>query len=430
MTRRAESDEWESGDIIIGQISGIDSEGRGIIGRFGSLLRVEGDVEVGDDVTAEVISTEDECVLAKSLYHTTTDFNPGEYVFGRINKLDSQARGILGGASTPIRITGDVSKGEYVTAEVLSADEECIVAEPTEQPESERINAWIQLSDDPESKVGWYPRYPLDTLRSGPVLYHCNLFERTAPSDGLSVTPGDPPWLWQKFHSIVGLTLGFGMILIALYILAKILGGTVVSVWGPLIVQSPIFLVIFLMVLGVTYAGWYIFEYLIWLAGAILGFTLGIGAGGFLSARLGLTAGQGLLLTWVTAAILASILGGLFLALHRLAIMFSAFVSVAAPLALILSGGAIIGGNVGLTSFWLAIPLLIAIVLGIGAAILTWVVYKIALILTTSFLGAAFLVYIPQLAQSGEIGFSIQFALVFLSGAVIQSFFALGDVEN
>lgn len=280
---------------------------------------------------------------------------------------------------------------------------------------------WVQQTDDTDSAMGWYPKY---SLRALPLIYHCNLFER----DGQGPTgPEEPPWLWRGIHSIVSFVVGIGVLLVVLGLIVTVVRGSVVGQWGGAVGQSPVFLLVFLTGLALTYAGWAVFEYLLWLVGAIFGGVLGFAVGGFLSVRFGLVGGEGLLLILFSMGSGASALGSLFLFLHRVAIMLSAFVSVATPLAILLSGGAILGANLTATSLWLAVPLLVAVVVGGVAAVLTWVFYKGALVLVTSFLGASILVYLPVLAQSGDVGFSFQFLLVFVSGLLIQSLFAFAE---
>ncbi len=63
------------------------------------------------------------------------------------------------------------------------------------------------------------------------------------------------------------------------------------------------------------------------LVGVILGGALGIGVRGFLSVRLGVTGGQGILLTLLTMGSGAGLLGSLFFVLHRVAILRSVFFS-------------------------------------------------------------------------------------------------------
>lgn len=168
------------------------------------------------------------------------------------------------------------------------------------------------------------------------------------------------------------------------------------------------------------------YTYLLWLSGVILGGFLGIGAGGYLVAATDLTGTTALLTGLLAMGIGASVLGSLFVALHRLVIMLNAFVSVALPTAYLLSAGAILSADLSLTSGWLVVPLSVSFVLGCVAAVLTWIAYKTTLVITTSFLGASFLVYIPVLAQS-EVDFSavgfpnVDFLVIFVSGIIVQA---------
>lgn len=66
--------------------------------------------------------------------------------------------------------------------------------------------------------------------------------------------------------------------------------------------------------------------------------------------------------------------------------------------------------------------------LGIDAAVLTWLIYKVAIVLVTCFLG----VYVPTLARSAtqvsDGSFpSLPFLAVFVSGVPVQLFFPSGS---
>ena len=365
MTRRAGSNEWAEGEYIRGHISGVDSEGRGIVGKPWSNIRIATETKVDRRITARITSTDGEYVIAER-----------------------------------------VPRGKYASEE-------------GPRPPTDEDTVWIQQTEDTTSAMGWYPKY---SLRAFPMVYHCNLFERAEGSGRIS--PEEPPWLWQGIHSIVSFVVGIGVLLVVLGLIVTVVRGSVVGQWGGAVGQSPVFLLVFLTGLALTYAGWFVFEYLLWLVGAILGSVLGFVVGGFLSVRFGLAGGEGLLLTLLSMGGGASALGSLFLLLHRVAIMLSAFLAVGPPLAVLLSGGAVLSATLDITSVWLAVPALVGLVAGGVAAVLTWVFYKGALVLVTSFLGATILVYLPVLAQSGTVGFSFQFLLVFVSGLIIQSLFA------
>jgi hypothetical protein len=355
----------------------------------------------------------------------SNDWQAGDYVSGEISRLDDEGRGVIGTGSKGVRATGDVEAGKSVIAEITSSDDEYVLAEEIPYFSDTDATLWVQQTADTDSTMGWYPKYPLKTL---PLLFHCNLFEEATLETAPRVSKEEPPVLWRKLHSVVATTAGLGILLVILYLIVTLLRGSVMSQWGAAAGQSPVFILLFFIGLGLTFVGWVVFEYLIWLSGAILGGAMGITVGGALSLRLGLSGGQGLLLSWLMMGGGASLVGGLFVLLHRFAIMLGAFFAVASPLAFLLTGGAIASGEVALTSVWLILPVLVAIGFGIVAAILTWVVYKLAIILVTSFFGAAYLVYLPLLAQTGEIGFIFQFVIVFLAGAGVQAFFGFaGD---
>lgn len=364
------------------------------------------------------------------------DWDTGEYIRGKVSRLDSQDRGIIGKQWSPIRISGDVEPDQYVTARIVSTDGEYVIAERTRGTSDGRYAVeddtheptegdvvWVQQSGDTSSAIGWYPKYPFRTF---PFIYHSNLFtKQEVGSASGNVTPDEPPWIWEKLHSTAGLVVGFGFLILTLSIIGKLITTAVPG--GDLIGQSTVITVFLFIGVALAYGGWFIFEYLMWLIGAIIGGALGVGVGSVLSIRFGVTGGEGLLLTLVTMSMGSGLFGSLFLFLHRIAIMISAFLSVATPLALVLSGGAIVGAELSLTSIWLSVPIAIAAVCGIAAAVLAWVAHKLGLILTTSFLGAAFLVYLPRLAQSGEIGFNFSFIIIFISGVAIQSLYGFGN---
>jgi hypothetical protein len=360
----------------------------------------------------------------------------GDYIAGRVNRLDEKGWGVIGTEESPIRVTsGYVSDDDYVYARVIEIDEDAgiVRTERTERPTADEATVWVQQSENPESTHSWYPEYPREAA-SG--IHHCNLFTETSPSNAStvgrhSVDKDEPPYWWQFVHSAINFLLGLVGLAITLGVIAFALSGSVGQSWGQAIGNSSVLLVPFLLGLALTYAGHAVFEYLVWLSGAILGGGLGFVVGNYAVHAWGLSGNGSLLVLGVSISLLAGIVGGLFVVLHYLGIIVGAFVAVAGPIFSVLLGGQLALSDLSLTATTV-FAAAIAVVFGAGAAVLAVAAYNLALKLVTSFLGATLLVYLPTLAQSAagqaQLSFpSPSFLLVFLSGVAVQLFLGSGS---
>ena len=354
------------------------------------------------------------------------DWQPGENIVATVSAIDDEDRGRIGGPKSRLRVTGAVDEGDYVTARIASVTDEYVLAERVDRAMVQDEPVWVQQTDDADSTVYWSPKHPLATW---PLVAHHNLFEEVPPDYISAVSTEEAPPLWRWIDSTVSVILAILVLYLVSLPLSGLLGPGALAEWGGAIQRSPIVLPILGVGLAVTYAGFATFEYLIKLAGVVLGAAIGFGVGGVLVATLGLD-GLASVFVFVTAVSLcASIVGALFLLLHWLGIAVAGFLSVAGPTFYLLSGGALLANGLQSLTVWLGIALVIATVLGLVAAGAALLAYRTAVVLTTAFLGSVFLVYLPTIARSSttaaDLTFpSVSLLVVFVTGVVVQ--FLLG----
>lgn len=361
------------------------------------------------------------------------DWKEGEYVYGVVSAVDGEGRGRIGGSRSRLRVSGDVEEGDWVTAEIQSTEDGVVLAEPTDQLSGSNATVWVQQSSDSESTVHWHPAYP---LRLWPKVFHCNLFTEAPAGDFGRVRKDEAPEIWKSVGTALSTALGL-IILGALFYFVglpvlRYLGDSVFAEWGTATQRSPPALLLLLVGLALTYAGWATFEALIRLVGALVGAAVGFGVGTAVVASAGLSGNATLLAMVVAVSGGAAVGGALFLLLHHLAILVGGFASVAVPTFYLLSGGALLALDWSSLSLWLSLSLLVSVVLGCVAAIITLLLYKVAVVVITSFLGASLLVYVPTLAQStareADVAFpKLSFVVVFVTGVVVQLLFSLDE---
>ncbi len=354
------------------------------------------------------------------------DWQPGENIVGTVAAIDDEGRGRIGGPRSRLRVTGAVDEGDYVTVRIASVTDEYVLAERVDRAMIQDEPVWVQQTDDADSEVYWSPKHPLGTW---PLVSHYNLFEEVPPDYISAVSTEEAPPLWRWINGTVSVVLAVLVLALVALPLTGALGPSPLAEWGDALQRSPVVLPLLGVGLAVTYAGFATFEYLIKLAGVVLGAVIGFGVGGFLVATLGLD-GLASVFVFVTAvSVCASVVGALFLLLHWLGIAVAGFLSVAGPTFYLLSGGAFLADGLQSLTVWLGVALVIATVLGLVAAVVALLAYRIAVVLTTAFLGSAYLVYLPMIARSSttaaDVTFpSISLLIVFVTGVVVQ--FLLG----
>lgn len=163
-----------------------------------------------------------------------------------------------------LRVTGAVDEGDYVTARVASVTDEYVLAERVDRAMIQDEPVWVQQSDDVDSEV--------------------------LPDSISAVSTEEAPPLWRWINSTVSVVLALLVLALAALPLTGALGGGpgALAEWGDAIQRSPIAHPLLGLGIAVAYAGFATFEYLIKLAGVLLGAAIGFGVGGVLVATLGL----------------------------------------------------------------------------------------------------------------------------------------------